>query len=134
MKVRSQRHIIEQHNKLTRGKQHRTIRTNVSQHIYFTRLRFCSFRNCSFIFIKHIINLYIDIDDCYPDPCQNGGTCVDDVDSHACYCPAGFTGVHCEAGTCSLNIRCSFISSEGECIRTVLFVSTVVFFFYLLNL
>ena len=29
------------------------------------------------------------IDDCAPQPCQNGRTCVDKVNSFSCLCPAG---------------------------------------------
>ena len=37
-----------------------------------------------------------DIDDCDPDPCQNGGTCTDGVDSYTCTCVTGFTGTDCD--------------------------------------
>ncbi len=38
----------------------------------------------------------IDIDDCAPAPCLNGGTCTDGVASYACSCPSGFGGARCE--------------------------------------
>ena len=38
----------------------------------------------------------IDIDDCIGDPCQSGGTCIDEVASFQCKCPVGFTGLTCE--------------------------------------
>ena len=37
----------------------------------------------------------LDIDDCTPNPCQNGGTCTDGVDSYNCTCAAGFKGTNC---------------------------------------
>ncbi len=41
-----------------------------------------------------------DIDDCDPNPCFNGGSCTDDVDSFNCDCAGtGFTGVQCQIGT-----------------------------------
>ena len=46
--------------------------------------------------------IYLDINDCYSDPCQNGGTCVDGVDSYTCNCPTGFTDVNCQTSK-SLN-------------------------------
>jgi hypothetical protein len=36
------------------------------------------------------------IDDCDPNPCQNGGTCVDGIASFTCECTAGFFGDTCE--------------------------------------
>ncbi len=36
------------------------------------------------------------IDDCSPNPCENGGTCTDGVDSFTCVCPAGFEGDTCD--------------------------------------
>ena len=105
----------------TKKDEKNTITTKVPRNMYLPRIAFYLFRNCSFISIKHIINLYLDINDCHPDPCQNGGTCVDGVDSYTCNCPAGFTAANCQTSKCFLYLRCSFISSEGECIRTVLF-------------
>ncbi|AUX34870.1 MULTISPECIES: FG-GAP-like repeat-containing protein [Sorangium] len=36
------------------------------------------------------------IDECAESPCQNGGTCVDGIDSATCECLPGFTGASCE--------------------------------------
>ena len=36
------------------------------------------------------------IDDCLPNPCLNGGACVDGVASATCTCTAAFTGARCE--------------------------------------
>ncbi len=36
------------------------------------------------------------IDDCDPNPCQNGGTCTDGVAGFTCACAQGFTGPTCE--------------------------------------
>ena len=37
-----------------------------------------------------------DIDDCASSPCQNGGTCVDGINSYTCNCDLGFDGDNCE--------------------------------------
>ena len=36
-----------------------------------------------------------DIDDCSPNPCQNEGVCVDEINSFTCNCQNGFTGSTC---------------------------------------
>ena len=48
-----------------------------------------------------------DTDDCQPNPCQNGGVCIDGVNSFTCNCAPGFEGDTC--GTSKYNmfvIRC----------------------------
>ena len=40
------------------------------------------------------------IDECSSDPCENGGTCIDVLNSYSCQCPAGWTG-----STCATNIN-----------------------------
>jgi Notch-like protein len=36
------------------------------------------------------------VDNCDPNPCQNGGSCTDGVNTHTCDCVEGFTGDNCE--------------------------------------
>lgn len=36
------------------------------------------------------------LDDCKNNPCMNGGSCIDGVNSHVCTCKAGFTGKNCQ--------------------------------------
>ena len=40
----------------------------------------------------------LDIDECESDPCQNGGTCDDEVNSYTCECEDVYTGLVCETG------------------------------------
>ena len=41
-----------------------------------------------------------DIDECSSDPCQNGGTCVDQVNGYLCQCSPGYTDLQCKTGKC----------------------------------
>ena len=36
-----------------------------------------------------------DINECYPSPCKNNGTCVDGVNNFTCACVPGFEGKNC---------------------------------------
>ncbi|KAF7244994.1 Coagulation factor IX [Varanus komodoensis] len=40
--------------------------------------------------------LFQDGDQCTSNPCQNGGTCKDDISNYVCWCPAGYEGRNCE--------------------------------------
>lgn len=39
-----------------------------------------------------------DGDQCASGPCQNGGSCEDQLQSYVCFCPEGFEGRNCETG------------------------------------
>ena len=53
------------------------------------------------------INPYFssDIDECASSPCQNGGTCIDGINSYTCNCVPGHTGDNCEIGNILWKLR-----------------------------
>jgi hypothetical protein len=48
--------------------------------------------------ILQLPSFVVDVDECASAPCQNGGTCVDLVDSFRCICPSGWEGNSCQFG------------------------------------
>ncbi|KAI8429485.1 hypothetical protein MSG28_000120 [Choristoneura fumiferana] len=46
-------------------------------------------------------NCEIDIDDCPGNLCQNGATCIDELNTYSCECPPTFTGSLCETTSTS---------------------------------
>ena len=50
----------------------------------------------------------LDGDDCNPNPCQNGGICVDGCASYTCQCPSNSTGTHCEHFSGNLRFRARY--------------------------
>ena len=40
--------------------------------------------------------MYLDIDDCANEPCDNDGTCEDGVNTFTCTCVIGFIGTTCQ--------------------------------------
>ena len=54
-----------------------------------------TYRNADLEMDSRFLILIADIDECSPDPCQNGGKCVDGIDSYSCECVTGFTGDTC---------------------------------------
>lgn len=45
------------------------------------------------------------IDECSSNPCTNGGTCVDKIDSFKCHCPPGYADTLCQTGTNILGLH-----------------------------
>ncbi len=43
------------------------------------------------------VNCQEDINECLSNPCLNGATCLEGVNTYDCLCPAGFHGSHCES-------------------------------------
>ena len=41
---------------------------------------------------------FLDIDECATIPCQNGGSCTDQVNGYTCNCVDGYYGNDCETG------------------------------------
>lgn len=48
-------------------------------------------------------------DECEPNDCQNGATCIDQVDSYRCACPSHFAGKYCE-------INCESDPNDESCV------------------
>jgi hypothetical protein len=46
-----------------------------------------------------IYDLFADINECASNPCENGGSCTDNVNGYSCTCIGGYTGINCETGT-----------------------------------
>ena len=40
----------------------------------------------------------VEINECSPNPCKNGGNCTDMVNGFSCSCVAGYTGKYCSSG------------------------------------
>ena len=55
-----------------------------------------TFRGFHLVFIHF---LSPDIDECVSEPCQNGGTCTDGINSYSCTCLPGWAGPTCHIGT-----------------------------------
>ena len=55
------------------------------------------------------------LDLCTLNSCQNGGTCMNTLESFECECVAGFTGSQCETNICDLGNPCE---NNGVCFVT----------------
>ncbi|NXK96736.1 NCAN protein, partial [Formicarius rufipectus] len=64
---------------------------------------------------QHAPGVPADIDDCLSSPCQNGGTCIDEVNSFVCLCLPSYGGSRCEKDTegCDHNWH----KFQGHCYR-----------------
>ena len=48
--------------------------------------------------VDSLVIVYLDIDECVSNPCQNGGVCKDQINGFVCTCAGQFTGTLCEIG------------------------------------
>uniref|UniRef100_A0A8C3PAB4 Coagulation factor VII n=1 Tax=Chrysemys picta bellii TaxID=8478 RepID=A0A8C3PAB4_CHRPI len=63
----------------------------------------CSYEEAREIFqdVKRTMEFwqnYVDANQCDSNPCQNGGTCVDQFQAYVCLCPEEYKGKNCEKG------------------------------------
>jgi len=56
----------------------------------------CNQLNCGSVPCAYSVDALPYCNDCYSNPCLNGGTCVDGNGAYTCNCPANFTGNNCE--------------------------------------
>ena len=48
---------------------------------------------------RYVRCVTVDVNECDSSPCQNGGTCLDDVNGYSCSCAAPYAGTHCSCKT-----------------------------------
>ncbi|KAK1162783.1 protein Z, vitamin K-dependent plasma glycoprotein a [Acipenser oxyrinchus oxyrinchus] len=58
-------------------------------------------------------SMYIDGDQCSPNPCLNGGVCADSVGRYDCICKAGFSGGRCETDNTQCLGNCNQFCKPG---------------------
>ena len=58
-----------------------------------------------FYLCSYLANYFssLEIDECSSSPCENSGTCTDDVSGYTCQCAAGYTDTVCQTGKQAVN-------------------------------
>lgn len=51
-----------------------------------------------FSWLMDYITPDIDINECASNPCQNGATCLNEVNQYSCRCAPGYEGNNCQFG------------------------------------
>ncbi|XP_061454082.1 coagulation factor IX-like [Rhineura floridana] len=96
--------ILHRHKRYNTGRLEEMVRGNLE--------RECIEETCSYEEAREVFEndektmefwkVYLDGDQCEPNPCVNGGRCQDDISNYLCWCPAGYEGRNCELdATCS---------------------------------
>ena len=72
----------------------------------------------------NVYHYFSDTDDCATVTCQNGGTCVDGVNSFTCSCDTGYEGNNCETSKLYLSLKSLFLwliklYEEKHCAHTL---------------
>ena len=75
--------------------------------------------------------IFLDIDDCQPDPCMHGGVCKDGINSFTCGCAHGFKGDICDISMFydSIKVQTSFTEAY-EFLKIVPIISRAAISFY----
>ena len=55
---------------------------------------------CTIADILLILVFLKEVKECLSAPCQNGATCVDEINGYVCHCASGYTGTYCQTGKC----------------------------------
>lgn len=55
---------------------------------------------------------------CEPNPCNNGGTCHDGIQSYSCSCPPAYTGVNCTSANRPNFFEWVPVGDDAECLST----------------
>ena len=87
---------------------------------------------CWKISAKNFFLISSDIDDCYPSPCKNNGTCIDGVNNYTCSCVPGFEGKNCTISKLLNNFNnlvFFFLSYQSGTVNIV-FIALLLFFFF----
>lgn len=59
------------------------------------------------------------IDDCPGNLCQNGATCIDDINRYTCLCPPSYTGELCEQDVDECSLRPSVCQNGATCTNSI---------------
>ena len=61
-------------------------------------------------------NCQLNLFPCRDGPCQNGGTCLEEMNDYSCLCPPGFTDYHCLS---PLDPQVEGLASNNEGIKKI---------------
>ena len=75
-------------------------------------------------FIIIVILFRLDIDECSPNPCENGANCADGINDYSCNCVPGYEGKNCTTSKLLISAGFFFIKKDVD---AVYFFNSVLF-------
>lgn len=97
---------------------------NIFYHNHHYQFQFLCLKivSITFCFRNYTKNLFLDTDDCSPNPCRNNGTCIDGIADFNCECTNGWKGKtcslkdsHCDQSTCKNGGTCQDLGNTFTC-------------------